>query len=353
VGGCSEKGALSVAVLDTGVPDEYETKRFFGLFDGTVEFRSAEGKVEYRPQNVPGVSRGWKTVSEVEARPQSPAKTDLEFNGDGSTEDRQEHQTVADALPDTIESLHSLAESVLGSRQTVTVFNHSDGEMEKVRSYFDTFGVDVSTSDTENGPADFAVLHQGKEFLAAAPLGALSTAIDVEEVDLGEDVPEDHFGQLLLAHIDQSAFAAREVWRRFLIRMSRHIELRALRSGNGTFHAGFQELSRIYDDHGTRGVYTEIADSGIDVHIYGTPDIDDVSGFDDSFTVHTDEENEIATTWFLVYTDGADRSATLVAEEKEDGRYHGFWSFDESVAKKATEYIESTYPESDKRAKGD
>lgn len=352
VGDCTSEGALVVAVLDTSMPDDYETERFFGLFDGNVEFRSADGNVEYLPQNVADLPSSWNTLSEVNYKPPSASEDAPGADEDKPKGNGRSEREVSGVVPETIGSLHDLSEAVLDSRQTVTVFNHSGGEIEELRSYFDTFGVEVSTSEADSGPADFGVLHQGDEFLAAAPLTALATAVNVETIDI-KGVPEDHFGQLLLAHVDQSAFAARDVWRRFLIRMSRHIELRALRSGTGTFHAGFQELSRIYDDYGTRGVYSEMADSGVSVHLYGVPDIEELSDFDDAFTVHPEEDDEIAKTWFLVYTDGGNRSATLVAEEKEDGRYHGFWSFEDRVAQKAAEYIEKTYPESTKQATGD
>ena len=340
VGDCVGRGALVVALLDTGIPEEYEGERILGIFDGDVEFRSEGGTVEYRSDTVAGMQRDWTTVWGLDEPFPASGRTDREAGkgkrGGGDT-------VVAESVPDEVGSLHELAESVLGSRQTVTVFNHTGGtELDEIRGYFERFGVDIAHTDVGAEPVDFAVLHQGSEFLAAAPVAALRTAVDVETLDARSVARDRHLGQVLLAHVDTSAFAARDVWRRFLIRMSRHIELRALRSGSGVFHVGFQRLSRFYDEYGTRRVYSEVADAGVDVHLYGTPDLDEAADIDGCLTAHPEEDEEIAKTWFLVY-DGEDDSATLVAEEQDSGSYRGFWSFDTEVAEAARGYIEGEF----------
>lgn len=340
VGDCVGRGAFVVALLDTGMPEEYEEERIHGIFDGDVEFRSEGGGVEYRSDTVAGMARDWTTLWKIDEALPASGET-----GDREGEPHEERRSVvAEAVPDELGSLHELAEAVLGSRQTVTVFNHTGGtELGDVREYFERFGVEIVHAEVEEGPVDFAVLHQGNEFLAAAPVAALGTAVDVETLDIQSESRDHQLGQVLLAHVDTSAFAARDVWRRFLIRMSRHIELRALRSGSGVLHVGFQTLSRFYDEYGTRRVYSEIADAGVEVHLYGVPDLDSISDIDDSLNVHAEDDDEIARTWFLVHDDGD--AATLVAEEQDSGSYRGFWSFDPSVAEAARKYIEGEFGE--------
>ncbi|MFP4188634.1 MAG: DICT sensory domain-containing protein [Halobacteriales archaeon] len=342
VGDCTSRGALVVALLDTGVPEENEKEQILGIFDGDIEFRSEGGTVEYRSERVPGMSRDWKTLWTVgEAVPASES-TEVVNGGEGGGD--RESSNVGVSVPDDLSSLHELAETVLNSRQTLTIFNQTDGmDLDSVKDYFDTFGVDVVTAEVDFGPVDFAVLHKGDEFLAAAHIAALGTAVDIETLDVETGTPDRQLGQVLLAHVDSSAFAARRVWKRFLIRTSRHIELRALRSGTGVLHVGFQTLSRFYDKHGTRRVYSEIVDAGVDVHLYGVPDIDDVGAINEGITVHPEDGEEIARTWFLVY-DGGDDTATLISEEQESGSYRGFWSFDGTVAEAARRYIETAYP---------
>jgi len=338
VGDCVGKGALVVALLNAGLLDE-EEGRIEGVFDGDVEFRMEGGSVEHRSDTVAGMARDWKALGGVG---EAPRASEGATEGDGR-EGGAARSALAEAVPDEVGSLHELSEAVLGSRQTLTVFNHTGGtDLDDIREYFGRFNVDINHVEVDTETVDFAVLHKGSESLAAAPVAALGTAVDVETFGARSEDTSQHLGQVLLAHVDKSAFAARDVWKRFLIRMSRHIELRSIRSGSGVFHAGFQRLSRFYNQHRTRRVYSEIADTGVDVHLYGVRDIDDVGDIDDRLTVHAEDDEEIARTWFLVY-DGPDDAATLVAEEQESGSYRGFWSFDPAVTEAAREYLEGGF----------
>lgn len=66
-----------------------------------------------------------------------------------------------------------------------------------------------------------------------------------------------------------------------LILVSRQIEQLAWKAGRGTLRSSFQRLSRLDDKAGTREVYGSLAETDVDVHLYGlSVGREDVEGSD-------------------------------------------------------------------------
>jgi hypothetical protein len=146
-----------------------------------------------------------------------------------------------------------------------------------------------------------------------------------------------------------------------LIEISRHIEARAYRAGDGVLHAGFQGLSRIGDEKGTQEVYRSLVDAGIDTHAYG---LGGFSGDVDGLDVH-DGSEELGEVWFVTFQppDGGrdgdtspggdavadpgveERPAALVCVEtdRENSTWRGFWTFDADRVADVVAYVESEY----------
>jgi hypothetical protein len=126
-----------------------------------------------------------------------------------------------------------------------------------------------------------------------------------------------------------------------LIEVSRFIEALAYREGAGRLHSGFQQLSRIDDEKGTRTVYETLAATAVDTHVYGCGDWAP-SG---SLSAHSGHPN-LDEVWFVVFVppEGADaRHAALVCVEDDDGHWRGFWTFDRERVLDVESFVVDTY----------
>ncbi|WP_435320521.1 DICT sensory domain-containing protein [Haloarchaeobius sp. TZWSO28] len=129
-----------------------------------------------------------------------------------------------------------------------------------------------------------------------------------------------------------------------LIEMSRYIEARAWRAGAGTVHSGFQKLSRINDERGTRDVYDQLASTGLDVHIYGIPNWSPAP--ESSIRAHgTAGDEELLRSWFVIYEHATDPSenAALVCYETGRNEWEGFWTFDSDRVADVSDYVATRF----------
>jgi hypothetical protein len=115
-----------------------------------------------------------------------------------------------------------------------------------------------------------------------------------------------------------------------LILISRHIEKIAYAAGRGTLRTSFQRLSRLVDEKGTREVYETVADTGVDVHVYGQPDWVPPEEFD--VTMHGGYNQDFRRSWFVLYEPppgerGSHDPAALLAIETEPRVWKGFWTY--------------------------
>ena len=113
-----------------------------------------------------------------------------------------------------------------------------------------------------------------------------------------------------------------------LIAISRAIERRALEGGRGTLRVGFQRLSRLVEEPGTRRVYERLAETDLAVHAYGVGD----TTLPDSLplTAHTGSSEFHRRGWFVIYEPPADSDiepVALYAIAVGDNRWDGFWTY--------------------------
>lgn len=339
-------GGLGFVVGHSDAAMDDEAERLKGLFDGVVEFREREdGGVETRAIGPYATTDEWVPyptdgtggpVAETTPPVATPEVT-------GSAEDPPGGPEAGSALAPGIGSLSSAIDAVTDAGRTLTVcnFDGDPGTLSALRSYFERLNVDVrEASLSTEAPRNVALLHQDGQHLASAAVADLANAIAVE--GSGEAYLESSTELELMVLARQEAFAARKSWRRHLVRTSRLVESMAWNAGTGTIHAGFQELSRLTGDPGTLRIYERIADAGVEVHLYGRPDAEVDR---ERFVVHDGDDDEIARSWFVVFTDAGDpaTAGALVAEERGPDAYSGFWTYYPESVVAIRDYLVSTY----------
>lgn len=127
-----------------------------------------------------------------------------------------------------------------------------------------------------------------------------------------------------------------------LIVMSRYIEARALRADGGELHVGLQRLARLADEYGTREVYRQLGESGVETHLYGVGA--EAMDYPDGVRVHEDDTEEYRRSWFLTFEPrgGPEAPVALVAWETGDNVWRGMWSFDAELAHEVGGYVRET-----------
>src|SRR6056297_118285 len=221
-------------------------------------------------------------------------------------------------------SLRRLIAEVRGREKTLTVYAPRDADVVgAVREYFASQHVAIEHARTDGEPR--AVLSDDGGELAAVGADALHELTSRDLHELGEAAPYSP----LLAHLDGTTFTSYD--RRQMTMASREIEDRAWRANDGQLHSGFQGLSNLRDE---RETYERLAAGDLEVHVYGAPDADLGAT---SFSVHGIENEEVASTWFVVFDGGGNReqSSALLAEEREDGGFYGLWTYDPELVERA------------------
>lgn len=207
--------------------------------------------------------------------------------------------------------------------------------------------VPVEELDVESDEKDLVLLVEDGEVVASSSLDRLMQTIllvnsdmyitgsrQLDEVELPE----------VLAQLDETRFRLRgypasNSEKLLLIAVSRVIERRAYETGVGTLRSSFQHLGRIRDERGTQEVYARLAETDVDVHVYGmagtAPD------FEFDVTVHTGEGGEYRHSWFVVFTppEGTSGGAALVAIEDEPNVWDGFWTYRPELVRQIEAYI--------------
>jgi hypothetical protein len=128
-----------------------------------------------------------------------------------------------------------------------------------------------------------------------------------------------------------------------LIEISRHVEAMAWQADEGRLATGFQQLSRLDNESGTREVYERLGgEAGVDTHVYGVPDATpSIPGV----TVHGADTQELRRSWFVVYesTHHPHEAAALVAIETDSNTWEGCWTYDPARVARILDYLDRNY----------
>lgn len=355
----AEADALGVFVVqpDSVDPDVFNQLRT--LVDGTVELRETDDVTrECRLRGLPDAPEGWHPV-DLDGRRETTATGagdgEAATGGQAATEEIDGGDWLADEAADgdwqagsgeEYDSLGAVIERVDEERPTLSVYGF-EGDRTALEGLADHCAVmNVTFRERDLGPddpANVAMLHRGRDLIEAVPVQSLLGALEVSESDATTDGFAETEGAELLADLSRSTFGARGASKRFLVDVSHVIETEAWRRGAGELHAGFQDLSRLWTDQEARRIYRRLAESGVEVHVYGQPDTESPDW--DGVTVHEVDNEEIATSWFVVY-DGArdaDQKAMLLTQERDPGTYHGFWTYQGDRTDDTLAYLRASY----------
>jgi len=198
--------------------------------------------------------------------------------------------------------------------RTLAVINRSAPRpiQRMLEETFDGQAVEVDERSLPDSDEDVVLLldsdGDAPEVVASSPLSALQDAVLLVNSDLYKtstagfdeyELPE------VLSKLDEVPFRLRgypesNKEKLLLIAISRHIERRAYRTGTGRLRSSFQRLSRLDDEQGTRAVYEQVADAGVQTHIYGVPDWSPPMEF--PVRAHGGYAEEYRRSWFVVFT---------------------------------------------------
>jgi len=247
-------------------------------------------------------------------------------------------------------SLERFIDEVDGAERSLVVLNRTSPEpfQRMVEGLFEGQPVTVAEGVDAAADEDTVALIEEGDVVATSPLEALSDAILMVNSDLYStgtvglaetDVP-DVIDGLADVPFTLRGYPESNSEKLILILISRHIERLAFEDGDGTLRSSFQRLSRIEDEKGTRRVYETVAETDVDVHVYGRPDWTPPREF--RVTMHGGYKEEFRTSWFVVHTPpaGDGQPAALVAIAQDGNTWDGFWTYRPSLVADVADYIE-------------
>jgi len=212
--------------------------------------------------------------------------------------------------------------------------------------------VEVEEASVPDVEGDTVLLLEDGEVVATSPLSALNEAVLMVNSDLyvtGTRDVEELVVPDVLAGLQEVPFNLRgypesNTEKLLLIVVSRYIERRAWLTGSGVHRASFQRLSRIEDERGTSTVYATLAETDVDVHVYGLPDW--TPPVELSVTMHGGYDDTFRRTWFVLFVPpdgpGAPESMALVARETRPRRWEAFWTTDGEFVGDVNRHVERT-----------
>jgi DICT domain-containing protein len=238
-------------------------------------------------------------------------------------------------------SLSNVINYVKENEKTLVVFNPPPDStlVSDLRDYFHTQNVRVTSQQTASGePKNVAVLRLNDEVLSAVPVSQLQGLVAggaLRETGLGIDDTDYHE---ILQHLKETTFTSYD--KRQMIEISHEIEDRAFRVGSGRLYTGFQYRSKL---DGQRDRYQRLATTEVDIHTFTVPD--GVSVDIEGVTHHSEANEEIERSWFVVFDGGGeDRYKTaLLATEQSPNQFYGFWSDDPGIVTRIDNYLDNAY----------
>ncbi|MDS0254032.1 hypothetical protein [Haloarcula argentinensis] len=204
-------------------------------------------------------------------------------------------------------TISAFIDTVPLARRTLTVFNDDEPEplVRMLKRMVDSPAVDVRAGEmSPESPENAVVKDADGTELAVSSISAVGACVLLVNSDLyvtGTRSLDEVDTPAALLHLDEAPFTVTGKRKMLLIELSQYIESLGWQSDDNTLHAGFQYLSRIDDERGTRRVYERLAGSDTDLHLYGLPDR--VPELSEDPSIHTESCDELRESWFVVNTD--------------------------------------------------
>ncbi|GAA0527754.1 DICT domain-containing protein [Halorubrum aquaticum] len=251
-------------------------------------------------------------------------------------------------------SLIEIIAGVEAREATLTVFDPDPTVAETLAEHFADRNLRVVAERPAEGPTGYAVLSRDGEFVTATAIDDLlpgpADAADGDGPAEGtEEAESRRVGRPVLDHLDETLFTSYS--RSDMVAASREIEDRAWRVGDGELHAGFQTLDVLTGESNT---YDRLGGKErLEVHAYAAAEGE--APDTERYEVHIGRTAEIRETWFVAYDGGGFDGAkcVLLAEEREPGRFYGFWSYDPDTVDRVVDYLTERYGTSERQGEDD
>lgn len=204
---------------------------------------------------------------------------------------------------------------------------YRSGDPLEIEQWLANHGVAIeSRSLPPDGPTPFIEIEVNDEVVGVIGIEAVEGLIEPPIVRPGERDEISEGYRVLFEILEKTVVCGMS--RREFLAVSREIEDRAFRIGEGTLRVSFQTLS-IFESQ--IDVYRTLAtETDLEIHIYGVEDWTPpaITGI----TYHAEEVERFEPYWALAYDGGGDstQACGLVAEELSDG-YTGFWTSDSAI----------------------
>lgn len=252
-----------------------------------------------------------------------------------------------------ITSLSDCIDGVSTSEKTLLTVNRQgpDTLLSLLGRAFDRQPVELDDVAVPEGEHDIVLLVEDGQVKATSPMAQVRDTLLLVNADhyrtganrLDEGAVPDVIAGLSDVEFTVRGFPASNKEKLVLVVVSRLIEARALAAGEGTYHVGFQYLSRLDAESGTRAVHERLAETDLDIHIYGARDRGSEIADTLDATVHTVGGEELRRSWFVVYEppDGASGQIALVAIQIGDNEWRAVWTESRDRVAEIVAYLET------------
>ncbi|OLZ41089.1 histidine kinase [Natrinema saccharevitans] len=235
-------------------------------------------------------------------------------------------------------SLRDAFEAVDRRHKTLEIHSDDESVVTALRRGFETRTVDVTRRPLGllDGAGFVIVRDADGAFRGALGLEGFEAILSPTAHPPWELVDAEPDPAHLFDFLENTLFAS--ATRGQLLATSREIEERAWRAGAGRLYAGFQRPAALRTQ---AAVYERFgACKSIDVTAFlagewSTP-LEGVS-------VVTGTGGELGAFWFVVFDGGEDgrHCGALIAEERDPDEYAGFWTFEPSIVRELSDYLET------------
>ena len=209
---------------------------------------------------------------------------------------------------------------------------YRSGDRPDIEVWLKDHGVVVdSRSLPAGGPEPFIAIETDGEVVGVIGVDAVEGLLEPPIHRPGERDEVSEGYRVLFDVLEKTVFSGLN--RRELLAVSREIEDRAYRVGEGTLRVSFQTLSAFRSQ---TAVYRALAgDTDLDIHVHGIDDWTppEIAGI----AYHTKEAQRFEPYWALAYDGGPfdEQACGLIAREHLD-EYTGFWTNDPGLVEEIT-----------------
>ena len=229
----------------------------------------------------------------------------------------------------------SLIAEVQNKDRQFTVYR--SGEPTEIEQWLATHGVTIRSRPLPpHWPKPFIEIKANDEVVGVIGVEAIEALIEPPLVTPGERDGISEGYRVLFDILEKTMFSGMN--RHDLLAISRGIEDRAFRVGNGILKVSFQTFSTFKSQI---ELYRTLAtETDLDIHIYAIEDWTPppISGI----TYHVNAAERFGAYWVLAYDGGTDetQSCGLVGKERS-GEFTGFWTNNSAITEEISKTLEN------------